>query len=165
MNPLATVQRRLLYGALGILFLSGGLWALSHYAGVVPSFGEPTLMKIHGAAAMAALVLIGGLLPGHVAIGWTLQRNKWSGTGLLIVCGLLTVTGYLLYYLGDEAARGLSSYLHLALGIALPASLAAHLTANPSRQPAAVSASQPLLDQQELAPCKTPKLKKAAPKP
>jgi len=142
LNRLAILQRRLLYSTLAVLFASGAYWALIHYLGARPWLSEPLLMKIHGAAAMAALILVGGLLPAHVSAGWALRQNRSSGTGLLLVCGLLTVTGYLLYYSGNESARALSSYAHLAIGIALPVMLGAHLVANPSRQPAAVSASQ-----------------------
>jgi hypothetical protein len=144
LNRLATLQRRLLYWALGLLLASGGYWALIHYLGVRPWLGEPLLMKIHGGAAMAALVLIGGLVPGHVTIGWGLRRNRPSGTALLAVCGLLTVTGFFLYYTGDETARDAWSYVHLALGIFLPMALGVHLIANPSCQPAAnLAVSQP----------------------
>lgn len=150
MNRLATLQRRLVYSALGLLLASGGYWALLHYLGVRPWLSEPLLMKIHGGAAMAALVLIGGLVPGHVAIGWALRRNRPSGTALLAVCALLTITGFLLYYTGDETARDASSYVHLALGIFLPITLGMHLIANPSCQPAAnLAASQPPSGQQK----------------
>lgn len=140
MNRLATLQRGLLYSALATLLLTGAYWALIHYLGVRAWLGEPLLMKIHGAAAMLALVLLGGLLPAHVAVGWSLRRNRPSGAVLLAVCGLLTLTGYLLYYAGDELARDASSYVHLALGVVLPLVLGAHLTgqsetATPWRQP------------------------------
>lgn len=151
MNRLAALQRRLLYTALGLLLATGAYWALIHYAGVRPWLSEPLLMKVHGAAAMATLVLIGGLLPAHVTLGWTLRRNRSSGVGLLVVCALLTLTGYLLYYLGGERAREASSYIHLALGIALPFVFAVHLVEDSSRQPASVSASQPLTDPKKLA--------------
>lgn len=159
MNPLSTLQRRLLYSALAVLLATGVYWALVHYvAGVRAWMGEPSLMKIHGAAAMVALVLIGGLMPAHVTLGWSLRRNRSSGTVLLVTCGLLAATGYLLYYLGGDTARQISSYIHLALGIALPFALGAHLVATSSRQPAAgFAASQPRTDPEDLAVCKTPK--------
>jgi hypothetical protein len=144
LNRLATLQRRLLYSALGLLLATGSYWALIRYFGAPPWLSEPLLMKIHGGAAMAALVLIGGLVPGHIAVGWALRRSRPSGTTLLAICGLLAVTGFLLYYTGDEAARDASSYVHLALGIFLPIALGVHLIANPSCQPAAnLAASQP----------------------
>jgi len=139
MNRLGAVQRRLFYATIVVLLASGACWALIHYLGLRPYLSEPLLMKVHGAAAMAALILIGGLLPAHVASGWALRQNRSSGALMLAACGLLTVTGYFLYYLGGETAREASSYVHLALGLALPFALGAHLVANPSRQPAALS--------------------------
>ena len=162
MNRLAILQRRLLYSALAVLAASGAGWALTHYLGVRLWLGEPLLMKIHGAAAMAALLLIGGLLPAHVAIGLALRKNRSSGTALLVLCGLLTVTGYLLYYLGNETAREASSYVHLALGIALPFALVMHLIEDPARQPAAASASQPPSPTEELTQCTTTPKKAAS---
>jgi hypothetical protein len=102
-------------------------WALIHYAGVNPYLSEPLLMKIHGAAAMVALVAIGSLLAFHVPGGWAERRSRPSGSAMLVICALLTLTGYLLYYAGAETARDISSYVHLALGLALPVVLGAHL--------------------------------------
>jgi hypothetical protein len=84
-------------------------------------------MKVHGAVAMVALVVIGGLLALHVPGGWAERRSRPSGSAMLAVCGLLILTGYLLYYAGNEAAREVSSYAHLTLGIALPLLLGFHL--------------------------------------
>ena len=122
------LQRRLLYSALVVLLASGVYWALIHYAGVKPYLSEPLLMKIHGAAAMVALVVIGGLLAFHVPGGWAERRSRPSGSAMLDICALLTLTGYLLYYAGAETARDVSSYAHLALGLALPIVLGAHLS-------------------------------------
>src|SRR5260221_9698326 len=70
LNRLGPMQRRLLYSTVVVLLASGVYWALVHYAGVRPYLSEPLLMKIHGAAAMAALIVIGGLLAFHVPGGW-----------------------------------------------------------------------------------------------
>ena len=37
-------------------------------------------MKIHGAAAMAILVLVGMLLTGHVRFAWRARRNRGNGS-------------------------------------------------------------------------------------
>ena len=121
------MQRRLLYSTVVVLLASGVCWALIHFAGVRPYLSEPLLMKIHGAAAMAALVLIGGLLAFHVPGGWAERRSRPSGSAMLVICALLTLTGYLLYYAGNETLRDASSYVHLALGLALPLVLGVHL--------------------------------------
>lgn len=166
MNALGPIQRRLLYATIVVLVVSGAYWALLHYLGLRPYLTEPFLMKVHGAAAMAVLILVGGLLPGHLVAGWEAERSRAIGVGLLVICAALALTGYALYYAGSEATREISSYTHLALGLALPTALALHLATKPSRQPASVSAaSQPRLFQQELAQCKTSTSKKTAPKP
>ena len=121
------MQRRLLHSTLAALLLSGVYWALIHYGGAKPYLSEPLLMKIHGAAAMVALIVIGGLLAFHVPGGWAERRSRPSGSAMLVLCALLTLTGYLLYYAGAETARDISSYAHLALGLALLIVLGAHL--------------------------------------
>jgi MFS family permease len=137
----------LLYSTLAVLLATGLYWEVAR---------EPLLMKIHGAAAMLILVLIGRLLALHVPSGWTERRSRKSGAAMLAIGGLLTVTGYLLYYLGDETARQFASWFHLALGIAVPIALGLHLAAKP-RQPAAhPAASQPPREPKELAQCKHP---------
>src|SRR5205814_7393508 len=97
------------------------------YAGLTPCLSEPLLMKVHGAAAVVALIVIGGLLALHVPGGWAERRSRPSGSTMLAVCGLLILTGYLLYYAGNETAREVSSYVHLTLGLALPLLLGFHL--------------------------------------
>jgi len=121
------MQRRLLYSTLVVLLISGVYWALIHYGGAKPYLGKSLLMKIHGAAAMVALIVIGGLLAIHVPGGWAVRRSRPSGSAMLVLCALLTLTGYLLYYAGAETVRDISSYVHLALGLALPIVLGAHL--------------------------------------
>jgi hypothetical protein len=121
------MQRRLLYSTIVVLLASGAYWALIRYAGVRPYLSEPLLMKIHGAAAMVALVVIGSLLALHVPSGWAERRSRPSGSVMLAISTLLTLTGYLLYYAGGETARDVASYVHLMLGLALPIALALHL--------------------------------------
>jgi hypothetical protein len=165
MNPLRPWQRWLLYSASAVLLLTGVCWALLHYGGVHPYLSEAGLMKWHGAAAMALLVAIGSVLPAHVPTGWVAMRSRTSGTTMLAGCGLLAVTGYVLYYAGNETVREAASYVHLALGLVLPLVLGTHLQAKSTRQPATlVVASQPPDHQQELAQWRVRKQKKAAPR-
>lgn len=121
------MQRRLLYSTVVVLLASGVCWALIHYAGAQLYLSEPLLMKIHGAAAMAAPILIGGLLTVHVPGGWAEERSRLSGSAMLATCALLMLSGYVLYYAGNEAMREISSYAHLGLGLALPILLGLHL--------------------------------------
>jgi len=64
--------------------------------------GKASATKVHGAAAMAILVLIGMLLSAHVRFAWRARRNPGNGSLFLGTFGILTITGYGLYYAGGE---------------------------------------------------------------
>src|ERR1044072_9452214 len=103
---LKRVQRYLLYAVLALLFFSGVAWAYWTYLAWTPDDLENRAkvyaMRIHGAAAMAILVLIGMLLKGHVKYAWRARRNRTNGSVFLTAFGILTITGYGLYYAGGE---------------------------------------------------------------
>jgi hypothetical protein len=128
---LRSFNRRLLYGVLALLFFSGAAWAcwndLVPFPGDFETSAKAWAMKIHGAAAMAILVLLGMLLTGHVRFAWRAGRNRGSGSLFLGMFALLTVTGYGLYYAGDERLRSWASFIHLGIGLALPVFLILHI--------------------------------------
>lgn len=121
------------YSVFAALFISGAAWLailLTQRSSDAESSihpAQPTLMKLHGAAAMAALFLLGVLLPLHIRRGWKAGRNRSTGSVLIALCALLIVSGYALYYVGDEHTRHLSAVIHDALGVIFPASLAWHI--------------------------------------
>ena len=134
-------HRRLLYGVLALLFLTGVAWAYWNYLVLSPGDFEMSAkawgMKIHGAAAMAVLVLLGMLLTGHVRLAWRARRNRGNGSLFLGAFGILTVTGYGLYYAGAERLRAWTSWIHLAVGLALPLLVILHLWLGKRTRPAA----------------------------
>jgi hypothetical protein len=75
LNPLSEL---LVYLIFGTLLLTAGvwLWAQSNLSTDNPM--PSLMMKIHGAAAMAALVLLGALIH-HIRRGWTAKKNRLSG--------------------------------------------------------------------------------------
>lgn len=85
------------------------------------------MLKIHGAASMVILLVLGSLLTIHVKKGWQAGLNRGSGVGLLAVFGFLIASGYALYYLADERFRTLTSNSHLWVGLGLPLILAGHV--------------------------------------
>lgn len=133
MNLIRRPLRVSLYADGGLLLLTGIAWTLLHYR---PQWlGQSArdavalnamLMRVHGAAAMYALALLGALLVGHVQSGWRAARNKWSGIAALALAGTLVLTGYALYYAGAEGARDGASLLHTVAGAALPVVIVAH---------------------------------------
>ena len=123
-----------LHGTTLLVFASGVAWAWLHYLGRhagefggEANPGEPWALKVHGAAAMVMLVVVGTLLPLHVRFGWHAKRNRGSGAGMLVFLGLLTVTGYGLYYIGGERLRAWTGWIHLGLGLLLPVMLISHI--------------------------------------
>jgi hypothetical protein len=122
MNRLAAAHRIALYTAFLVLLATGGMWEVAD-----PGPYALLLMKIHGAAAMLALVLIGTLLAYHVPAGWKVAKNRQSGTLLLAAFTWLAASGYVLYYAAGESLRYYASQSHLWLGIAACAIVALHV--------------------------------------
>jgi cytochrome b561 len=116
---------------LALLFLSGTAWAYWNYfipsPGAFETSSKAWAMKIHGAAAMAILVLIGTVLTAHVRFAWRADRNRTNGSVFLSAFGVLTITGYGLYYASGERLRAWTSWIHLAVGVLLPVLLLVHI--------------------------------------
>ncbi|PYI70489.1 MAG: hypothetical protein DMF08_11305 [Verrucomicrobia bacterium] len=85
-------------------------------------------MKIHAAAAVAILVLVGMLLTGHVRFAWRARRNRGNGS---------------LYYAGGESLRAWTSWIHLAVGLALRVLLLLHIWLGKRTRPTAHRQKRP----------------------
>jgi len=136
---LKRLQKYSLYAVLALLFLSGVAWAYWNYlwsTGDFETSGKVWAMKIHGAAAMAVLVLIGMLLSVHVRFAWRARRNRANGSVFLSAFAVLTITGYGLYYAGGEALRAWTSWIHLGVGLAFPVLLLIHILLGRRTRPA-----------------------------
>jgi MFS family permease len=128
---LRRLQRYFLYAVLVLVFFSGVAWAYWNYLVASPGDFEMSAkawaMKIHGAAAMAVLVVVGMLLNEHVRLAWRARRNRANGSIFLSAFAFLTITGYGLYYAGGERLRAWTSWVHLAIGLVLPILLLIHV--------------------------------------
>ena len=127
-------HKAVLYLSTLAIFASGAAWGWLHYFAVKqgefgPEFSpwEPLMLKVHGAAAMVSMLVLGSLLTVHVKKGWQAGLNVKSGAGLLSIFGFLIATGYALYYIADEHYRGLMSNGHLWVGLGLPFVLIGHV--------------------------------------
>ena len=121
---LARWQTWLLTVSLGLLWLSGIAWLLIHYYGqVAGEFGpeanpfEPWMLRLHGLMLIPALLGIGGLFVAHVPKGWNYRYQRVAGVALSTALGVLILSGYLLYYLGDEGWRADVSLVHWVVGV------------------------------------------------
>ena len=144
---LSRPHRGALYLAILTLLVTGLAWNWIHLLDESGTSSKswrefkPGLMKAHGFAAMGFVLLLGTLLPVHVRHAWHARRNRLNGAFFLSTVGLLTLTGYALYYLGNEKLRALCSDIHFWLGAAIPLLLVWHIwcgrratKANPSRE-------------------------------
>lgn len=119
--------RKLAFHALWLgLIGSGVVWLFLHYFVLVKGeFGpehspfEPLSLKVHGGLAFLAL-WFGGMMWGtHMLKGWSQKRRRWTGVSLLVVFVVLIVSGYLLYYAGDEDLRSRISLVHWVVGLGI----------------------------------------------
>ncbi len=134
-TPIALSRRHQwwLYGTLAVLLITGLVWAALHYyfrAGEDEiNAWEPRLLKIHGAAAMLSLLMLGTLVPLHIKRAWHARKNRLSGAMMIGWFAILTVTGYGLYYSGGEKLRAWTSWIHLGVGALLVPLIAWHVVA------------------------------------
>jgi hypothetical protein len=122
-------MRRMMIYVTGIgVWLTGGLWLIYHYFMVKQGeFGpetnplEPWWLRLHGAFAFAAMWLFGLLWGIHVTKAWPHKKRRWSGGAMVGVLAWLTISGYLLYYVGDDRVRPVISAMHWIVGLVCPA--------------------------------------------
>jgi len=127
-------HKRWFYSISVTLFLSGAAWLLSDWvaernetqASLFQSL-KPWMLKVHGAAAMAFLVALGILIPTHIKRAWQARRNRANGFFLVTAMAVLVLTGYGLYYFGDERWRSGAHWIHVVLGLASPVLLVWHI--------------------------------------
>ena len=118
--------------ALGI-WLSGIAWLILHYFmmqkgefGPTPHPAEFWVLAAHAAFAFITLFVFGALFERHISRAWPTGQRR--GSGLIMAGALLTliISGYLLYYLGGEEARQITSLVHWGLGLLAPILFLAH---------------------------------------
>jgi hypothetical protein len=126
-------RRVSLYAIALTAWLSGAAWLAFHYFvraegqfGETPSPLEPWWLRLHGAAAFAALWAFGLLWGVHILNGWRLNRRRWSGAILFGASAFLVASGYLLYYAGSEGLRDWISVAHWGVGLAAPLAFVWH---------------------------------------
>ena len=128
---LARWHELLVLAVLAGLLATGVVWLVFQYLVAPNPMGmhpvQAWSVRIHGALAMAMLLVCGSLLPNHVSVAWRSRRNRRSGSLMLAALLGLAVTGWLLYYASSEALRDVSSLCHWIAGLLLPALLGWHL--------------------------------------
>ena len=92
------LDRRLrwsVYAAFALLFATGVVWLVADQLKESPD-GElwqataANMLMVHGGAAMLTLLLLGALLPIHMARAWRGGLNQISGS-IMVVCNALLI--------------------------------------------------------------------------
>ena len=134
LNRVAPWERRLLHASAWLLAASGVAWLGIHYlwgagAGELPHPLEPWLIRLHGAAAFAALFVAGVLSAGHIPNGWRLTAPKMrradlagqrrTGLAMTTLGAAAVFSGYLLYYFAPEPVRPSLGWVHAIIGLTM----------------------------------------------
>lgn len=107
--------------ASGVLYWTFDKYMLRHSdAGISENPLQVWWLRLHAATATAAVWLFGYMCAIHVQRNWAGGVRRNSGTLFVSVLALLTLTGYLIYYV--EADRPLATLLqlHWMLGLFAP---------------------------------------------
>lgn len=118
---LTLIQRIFSHLSIFILLISGFVWLMFNFVIEHDSpwrFLNAWSLKIHGLAAFASLVTFGMLISTHISFNWRVKKNRrLSGIFLTAFFLILILSGYFLYYLGDEDIRNIMSWIHWICGI------------------------------------------------
>lgn len=126
---------RVLLSLVFLTSLTTGLWwyylhrwgqVESEWGDLMPHPWQKTLLRVHGASAFCAMMSFGFLLARHLPPAWRTRRHRLSGLPLTMLVVTMIVSGYALYYAGEEL-RPLAADVHLYSGLALPVVLLAHI--------------------------------------
>lgn len=126
-------QRRAVYASVAVLALTGLGWLGVHFLvaqsddGLGQSAAKLWAIRLHAAAALCTLVMVGSLLPLHMRAAWHARKNRVSGAVVAGLMVLLALTGYALGYAPEGLARQWSAWSHWAVGAAVPLLLLIHV--------------------------------------
>lgn len=118
---LTFIQRIFCYLTFFGLLISGIIWVILR---LFVDFDSPFYflsslsLKLHGLFAFGFILVFGMITSTHISFNWQVKKNRYkSGIFLFILLFLLIISGYFLYYLGEEFYRNITSYFHIILGI------------------------------------------------
>lgn len=132
-SALPPARKRSIHVVAFAALLTGIAWAALHFAAPgwideeISRRTQVVLLKIHGGAAMLALIALGVLLATHILPALKNPENRKAGITLLAGTATLALTGWGLYYLGDESLRVWTSNIHIAVGMAAAAAFIWHI--------------------------------------
>lgn len=119
------------YAVFATLTATGAIWlvadTLKNADDEVWQMTAADMLMLHGMTAMIALVLIGVMIPLHIQRSWRTGKNRISGAVMIGANAVLVATAWGLYYTGSDLLRTFVADIHIAVGLALPALVIAHV--------------------------------------
>jgi hypothetical protein len=119
-------ERLTVYLVFGALWLSGCLWlGLDKFFsqrgafGVTPNPLEPPVLLIHGVLALFGLYVLGYMSARHVVRWWPERLRRVSGGTFAVVLGLLTLSGFWLFFVSDDESQQIAVLVHDVLGLGI----------------------------------------------
>ena len=121
-----------LYAAFALLTITGAVWLLADRRKnpLEPDLWQeiaPMMLMLHGGAAMAALMLLGALVPAARPARLAQRPKPPHRPVMVAVNAVLIATAFGLYYAGSDTLRPWVSDLHIVVGIVLPVALLVHV--------------------------------------
>jgi hypothetical protein len=118
-------QQFWIYSIIGSLWLSGALWLLLDQLfakrgefGATPHPLEAPLLLLHGILALLSMCLFGWIMARHISRWWGARRRRLSGGVLTSFLALLSLSGFALFFLVDDASLHAATLIHDVLGLA-----------------------------------------------
>ena len=110
-------QRSFVISSMLACSISGSLYLIGHEFQIHRStFGNHTVLAIHGIFAMIATLALGSVLPFHLKAGLKSKKKWFSGFSQLSFLAILLTTGGLLYY-GPAQIRDSVVFTHWVVGL------------------------------------------------
>lgn len=141
------------YAAFTALLVTGMIWLVADQFkasddGELWQGVAANMLMLHGITAMAALVLLGAMIPLHIRRSWRAGKNRITGAVMVVTSAALVVTAAGLYYAGSDLLRSLMADIHIAAGFALPALVVFHIASGrrakmPDERPASLTVEIP----------------------
>jgi hypothetical protein len=121
-------QRFWIFSILGVLWLTGIAWLLldQFYTrhgefGITPHPLQGPLLLLHGIVAILSMYMFGWIVARHVSRWWAVRRRRFSGSVFTVFLTLLSVSGFALFFLVDDASQHVAALIHDLLGLAAAA--------------------------------------------
>lgn len=143
--------------ASGVLYWTFDRYMLQHSdAGISENPLQVWWLRLHAGTATAAVWLFGYMCAIHVQRNWRGGIRRNSGTLFVGVLAVLTLTGYLIYYVEADRPLALLSQLHWAVGLFAPLGFLLHRGMRRRLGSARAAAAEPPLDAPGAAELTTP---------